>query len=510
MRQIDIQREFKVAAQPCTESSLSLVLLAVLHDFHREDISYSFWKSSRSIHSVLTGEGDLDLLIARKDQHRCEIILLERGLKLFPSVPRRDDPAILSFLGYDDLTGRLIHIHLHFRLVAGERLLKNYRLPWEDVILARAVQHPSLPIKMLDPASEALLLIIRSCLELRRLDPVTLWHWTSTTRKFAMDREMLTTHLDREALRNLAANLTTRPLATEIVEPLYDKKPLQNRHALRRHAERFLAPYRTYSTVEMRLRAAGRAVGWIAGGLNKRFFHLPRPWSRRAPGGGAVVAIVGVDGSGKSTAVAAIRAWLGSEIDIVPIYFGTGDGRPSLLLRPFKMMMPPIARMLRARPKGSSHGKISNQAPGLLYSALLTVWAIVVAWEKRSKLLTARRGANRGLIILTDRYPQNEIPAFNDGPLLNRLPRTPQWLRRLEDSAYALARCLPPDLVIKLQVTPETAKVREPNMDPAVIRERIDALQHLNFGAARVVTVNAEQPLPEVIRRAKSEIWNLL
>jgi hypothetical protein len=141
---------------------------------------------------------------------------------------------------------------------------------------------------------------------------------------------------------------------------------------------------------------------------------------------------------------------------------------------------------------------------------LLTVWALVVAREKRNKLVTARRGANRGLIVLTDRYPQNQTPSFNDGPLLNRIPRAPHWLRHLEASAYLLAQRLPPDLVIKLQVTPETALLREPDMNPSIVRERIATLRHLTFEARRVVTIDAEQPLPDVIRRIKSEIWDLL
>ncbi len=509
MRPINIQKELEPTAQP-TGSPISRVLLAVLDDFQQTNISYCFWKSSRNVYSVLTGESDLDLLIARKDQHRCETVLLKRGLKLFPSAPHREDPAVLSFLGHDDLIGRLVHIHLHFRLVSGERLLKNYRLPWEDVILARSIQHPAFPIRILDSASEAFLLIVRSCLELRRQDPITLRHWASTTRKFSLDRIALSSRLDDGALRELAAGLTNERLAAELDEAFRDKKPLEDQRALRRHVEEFLSPYRMYGTVEARLRMTIRAAHWGVGGLNKRFLYLPRPWSRRAPGGGIIVAIVGVDGSGKSTAVTTISAWLGSEIDTIPMYFGTGDGRPSLLLRPLKMMLPLIARALKTRPKGASHGKISSQGPGFFYGVLLTVWALVVAREKRNKLVAARRGANRGLVILTDRYPQNETPNFNDGPLLNRILHAPRWLRRLEASAYSLAQRLPPDLVIKLQVTPETAQSREPSMDPSIVRERIEALRHLTFASRHLVTIDAEQPLPDVIRRIKSEIWNLL
>ena len=75
------------------------LLLTVLSDLHRQAISYCYWKSSKRIESVLAGEGDLDLLVARHDQHRAQAILLGRGLKLFPSVAMRDHPAILSYLG---------------------------------------------------------------------------------------------------------------------------------------------------------------------------------------------------------------------------------------------------------------------------------------------------------------------------------------------------------------------------------------------------------------------------
>ena len=510
MRPIKIHKELEPTAQPPSESAISFVFLAVLEGFQKADISYCFWKSSRGIYSVLTGESDLDLLVARKDQHRCEAILLECSLKLFPSAPYRDDPAVLSFLGHDSLIGRLVHVHLHFRLISGERLLKNYRLPWENVIIARSIRHPAFPIRILDPISEAFLLVVRSCLELRRRDSVTWRHWTSTTRKFSLDRMALVSRVDDIALHELASRLMNERLATELVEAFRDKKPPEDQSALRRHVEKFLAPYRMYGAIEARLRTIVRAMHWAIGGINKKFLYLPRPWSRRAPGGGMIVAIVGVDGSGKSTAVTTIHEWLGSEIDTIPMYFGTGDGRPSLLLRPFKMMLPLIAGALKTRPKGASHGAMSHREPGFLYSVLLTVWALVVAREKRNKLVSARRGANRGLIVLTDRYPQNQTPSFNDGPLLNRVPRAPRWLRRLEASAYLLAQRLPPDLVIKLQVTPETALLREPDMDPSIVRERITTLRHLTFEARHVVTIDAEQPLPDVIRQIKSEIWDLL
>jgi thymidylate kinase len=486
------------------------LLLMVLDDFHRQTISYCYWKSSNRIQSVLAGEADLDLLIARQDQHRAQAILLGRGFKLFPSVALRDHPAILSYLGYDEPSGRLIHLHLHFRLIVGERLHKNYRIPWESEILARALHHPTLMVKILDPASEAVLLGVRACLELRRLDPVTLRSWRTTRARFSLDRKRLAEDVDHAQLTARASELLGGDLGAMLVDAIYGLRPIEEDDRLRSAIRRHFAPYRTYNAPEARLRSVARAVHWAAGGLNKFYLHLPRPWSRRAPGGGCVVALIGIDGSGKTTVSAAIRAWLGSEIDVVPMYFGTGGGRPSLLLRPFKLMLPLLTPLLKSKPRGSSHGKVTNAPPGRIYGLLLMIWATVVAREKRNKLLAARRAASRGLVVVTDRYPQNEIDGFNDGPLLTRLEWAPSWLRAWEASAYVLAQRLPPDLVIKLNVKPETVARREPDMDPTVIKKRVEDVPRLAFTGAHVVSISAERPLAEVIRAVKREIWRML
>ncbi len=502
--------KFAIIERPSVQNPPLTLMLAILGEFHQQKLTYCYWKSRRRVYIALSGEADLDLLIGREEQHRAQAILLDQGFKRFPDVANRDHPAVSSYLGYDEPSGRIVHLHLHFRLVIGESLLKNYRLPWEATLLNRAVPHPSLPIRVLDPASEALLLVVRAAIEPNLTDPIALRQRGARDRKFELDRAELSERLDRTTLRKRAGEAFVDDLADEVVDAVFCGLPLNRQGPLRRRIRKELAVHCTYTAVEARLRSCVRAVLWAAGTINKRVLYAPRPSSRRAPGGGCVAAMIGVDGSGKTTVAAAIRDWLGSEVDVMPIYFGTGEGRPSLLLRPFKIMVPVITRLLGAKPRGASHGLISDRAPGALYSSLMVVWATAVAAEKRIKLRAAHRGAARGLVIVADRYPQNEDAGYNDGPLLPRLKRAPGWLRRFEARIYGLARRLPPDLVLKLEVTPETAARREPEMDPTVIRWRIEAASHLVFPGARIVRVDAERPLAEVIRSVKREIWSLL
>ena len=486
------------------------ITLDLLEAFDREAVIYCYWKSGAHVGRALSGEKDLDILIARADQHRACRLLAAGGFKPFPCMPGRDHPAIASHVGFDAASGLLVHVHLHLRLVVGDAMLKNYRLPWESELLARAVPHPTLPVRVLDPASDALLLLVRACLEPSRLDPLSATRWSAMLGRFDDDLRAAATRVRREEVEVLARGLMDERTAGALAAAVFDAHPVRHRRSLRALLKRQIADHRLYNPVEARLRAAGRGLLAIAGRLNRTVIHAPRPWSRRAPGGGLVIAIVGLDGSGKSTLVRVLRAWLSTEVDVMPIYFGTGEGRPSLVLAPFKLLLPLVEPLFKAKPNGSSHGTVTKKAPGALFTTFLTVWATMVALEKRLKLVAARRAANRGMVVVADRYPQNEILRFNDGPLLPRLARVPGVLRRFEAATYRRANAMPPDLVLKLVITRETAARREPTMDREVIAERIGLLRAIAFPGARVVAIDAEQPLADVIAAAKREVWTAL
>ena len=136
-------------------------------------------------------------------------------------------------------------------------------------------------------------------------------------------------------------------------------------------------------------------------------------------------------------------------------------------------------------------------------------WAAAVAMDKRGKLLAARRGADRGLVVVADRYPQNEDVTYSDAPLLQRLGRrggSTDWKHKPMSSRDAC----PPDLVIKLEVGAATLARREPDMNADVIQHRIEGFRRLAFTGARTVLVRAEQPLPDVLRAIKREVWRTL
>ena len=486
----------------------SELLVGLLAAFEREGIAYTYWKSTRRVRRALAGQSDLDLLVARTDRHRAIVIMNCLGFKHWPDVPGRDQPALMSFLGYDEAVGAIRHVHVHFRLVVGHSLLKNVHAPIEDALLSAALRHPSLPIRVLDSIDEALLLIVRANLEMSVTDPVALRRWRELKQKSLDDLAALKPQVDNERLKDRAEELFSPAFAKSIAGALDAERPCGPR--LRRAIARELSPFRMYGGVEATIRSGWRSALWALSGLNARRSGAPRLARRRAPGGGVLIAFVGVDGSGKSTQARQTLKWLSAEIDARRLYFGSGDGAASLFFRPFKAASRLVAATIRTKPRGASHGKISDRSPGPLYSTLFAIWAIAVALDKRAKLIAAQRALARGFVVVTDRYPQDEIPQFNDGPLLHRLVWAPPWLCRLEASIYGVARRTPPDLVIKLRVGAEAVSRREPDMNPRVVLQRIECLNELRFPGARVLSVDGAQPLEEVVSNVRRAIWDVL
>ncbi len=499
----------EIERAPSPEPTVLGVFVRLMEGFAHARIAWCYWKSSRRAAEALAGLTDLDILVARASQHDARRVLLECGFRPFVPVAIAD-VSVECYLNYDEPSGRIAHVDLHVRLTVGGALLKTHWLPWEERLIERATFRADLDLPQLDPLSEAVLLVVRSSLELRWYDLITPRNRALKVKKFTLDRMLLASHVEPEALRSRAAELLGPAVAASVAEVLFDPRPLRKQRRLRRRIRHALVHFRTWGGGEGLIRTLWRGSCVAMHRLNRRKLHWPRPWNRRAAGGGMVVAVIGVDGAGKSTLVRGLRGWLEGEVDVLPLYFGTGDGPASWFLAPVKRLVPLVSRLLRRKSAGSSHGLPTPRAPGIAYGLSLAIWALLVAFEKRTKLRAAHRAASRGMVVIADRYPQNESPDFNDGPLLPRLKRVPQWLRTFERAAYTRAQERRPDVAIKLVASPELIAVREPTMDPDLIRARTTALGPLSLGCAQVTAITASQPAVEVLQAAKRVIWRSL
>ena len=98
------------------------------------------WKGNWKRNRWMSGEGDIDLLVDRPGEARFRSVLTTLGFRRADPPPQSAIAGIESYFGLDLVTGRLIHVHVHYRLVIGGIWRTVYRLPIETPLLASAVQ----------------------------------------------------------------------------------------------------------------------------------------------------------------------------------------------------------------------------------------------------------------------------------------------------------------------------------------------------------------------------------
>ncbi|ALZ57206.1 hypothetical protein FORC11_3275 [Shigella sonnei] len=125
-------------------------------------------------------------------------------------------------------------------------------------------------------------------------------------------------------------------------------------------------------------------------------------------------------------------------------------------------------------------------------------------------MLACRR---RGLIVLTDRYPQDQIPGAYDGTVFPpnvEGGRFVSWLASQERKAFHWMASHKPDLVIKLNVDLEVACARKPDHKRESLARKIAITPQLTFGGAQLVDIDANQPLEQVLVDAEKAITDFM
>jgi len=512
----------EIAAQRSIDSAPLAVVAGLFGRLLVEGIEYCHWKSNEHLGPATRGETDLDVLVDRGDSGRVSQILAETGYKRFVAPAETEHPGIEDYLGFDDETGKLVHLHLHYRLVLGEKFLKGYRVPWEHLILSGRVLDPETGLYTSAPEAELLLLAVRGALKLRSRD-----RFGSRNSSPALGDDVLrefrwlARRVDRERLRALALELLGPAGEAALMELLEQGLTGPGLRRFRGAIEPAMQPYRGFSPVEARALRWKREwlVRWNR--LRRRFFSSQQALRLRSPRGGMVIAFLGADGSGKSTLTTAVGSWLGWKLEVRPLYFGYGDGPVSLSRRPLRLLQRWYTRGRTAKAEAQREAAAASapwSAPGWR-SGPKAVWRALYAWsivsEKRSRIRQAQRARHAGWIVIADRYPQAQVQTLSDGPLLGSWAEH-RWsavraVARWEQESYRSMEAAAPDLAVKLHVSPEVSAARKADGSLESLRRRVGAVHCIGFPeSTSVLEIDADQPLEAVLLRVKHGIWDAL
>lgn len=216
-----------------------------------------------------------------------------------------------------------------------------------------------------------------------------------------------------------------------------------------------------------------------------------------------LIAIVGSDGSGKSTVCAALLAWMREYGPTELHHLGKQSGNIGRAIARWPMIGGRLDRAIVRQAGGAKRSSGPN-----------AFTAIVIYTLSMRRVLRFRRmlaDRERGIAILADRFPQTAVPGPMDGIGLSKAQDgLAGLLAKRERAQYTWMEQYRPDLVIRLNVDLPTALARKPDHRPSSLAAKIADVPHLTFGGARIVDLDSTRPLSEVIADGKAAIREAL
>ena len=485
---------------PRNPSPLVQELLQALGD---SGISWCQWKSTIDLDRAASGETDLDLLVAPSDQPALLEALGRFGFREADPPPEKDAAGVRSFYGYDPAAPRLIHAHVHYLLMVGHDLSKGFRLPLEREFLSSA--RPSGTFRVPAPELEYIACVLRMVLKRGTLDSIlrgrgrlsdreaTELDWLEERVDAACVEDLLDPHglpIDPEGLR--ACRNSLRPGASAWT--LWQRARWLRAGLARQSPRSPLADalHRLRRTISYRVRkqSRGKSPGYTPAG------------------GGFVVAAVGSDGAGKSTALDSIEEWLSRDFDVLRVHLGRPpwSRRTTLIRGGLK-----LGRMAAGPFRGRKSGRVEaapGSHPGPTVSELMKL--VCTARDRRHVYRKAASEAARGRIVLSDRFPLPGVIGM-DGPLARDLAgggpdgAFARFAIRTEERLYeGFSR---PDLLFVLQLSPELSLERKREDDPVRVARWARVVQDADWSATGAIVLDASRPAAEIAAELKRQIW---
>ena len=486
----------------------------------QHEIDYCHWKSNELLAEGLIGKTDLDLLVERGSFQSMVALLLNCGFKQATVRWGPGTPGLLHFYAFDNDAEDFIHVHLHSHLPTGAGAVETHLLPCEAMLLKGCSRIGQ--VRVPSREAEAAVGLLRKFIK-----NGSLLHMLLRGRRHGRnERDELLFSPEEEAAAAAYQALDDcfraigRDLFMDCYRAFVEDAPAGRQWWLGLRVRRCLAGYRRQT--------AGGWLGAYAGLVAAKLRRVARGniKNKVLDSGGAVIAFIGGDATGKSTLVSESSQWLGSTFAVRTLHVGkppcTCLTWPLFLLLPAARRLVPGQRHAAQQALGvRPHNAKRQESPPPPRSWLYAIRAVALAWDRSCLLRKAQRAAAAGEIVICDRYP-SDLSGATDGPRLQVRAgqhswrgRLFNWLARCEQRIYEQNPS--PDLALRLQVSIETAKRRN--------RERTKSDRHSDedlecrhqpcrawrkTGTKVVHDIDTEQSLADTTLSVKQAIWESL
>jgi len=222
-----------------------------------------------------------------------------------------------------------------------------------------------------------------------------------------------------------------------------------------------------------------------------------------------LIAIIGCDGSGKSTVSEQVLTMASHYGPAATAHLGKQQGNVGRSLANLPLIGKWFGRLIERKVKTVNKSQAKNKAPSTFPA--LVMYAFTLRRLKRFRKMLALR--EQGFIIITDRFPQLDFPNAYDGPSLSVNAQgnfIVRWLAKHEQAAFEWMTQHKPDLVIRLHVDIDTACQRKPDHVREALLKKVEITPLLTFNGAEIVEVNSVQPLEEVLNETTAAVNNVL
>jgi thymidylate kinase len=484
----------------------------LVEELNANGIRYCHWKSNMALAKSLAGQTDIDLLVHREDAGPFRSLLGQHYFQ--PAITTNGEafPSVEHYYALDEESGVLVHVHAYFRVITGESLTKNYRLPIEEMLFQNTREVDSVRV----PTKSAELLVFTLRMMLKHTSAMELVLLARYWKKVQQEVEwLLESDSTDETLSFVKCwlPLLDTDLFSDCITALKSRAPLFRRIRLSHQLRSQLSPYARHSSIR----------AWLSG-AQKFTTMLFRRLTRSHKGmllqaGGAVIAFVGSEATGKSTLLAEMSDWLGEHFAVKEIH--AGKPKSTLLSLVPNLVVPALRAMLPTYRSTHVETQYVSQEPSKKsqqdYPLIFGIRSVLLAYDRRSLLTRAFSQAANGTIVLCDRYPSSVSGAL-DSPQLSHLPVSPNRYsvrRRLAHTEARLYREIPPaDLVIylsaPLEVTVSRNAARGKKEPEEYVRRRHARSSNLDFGKTPVYKINTDQPFEQIVLEVKKAIWNAL